>query len=421
MKKQFWIYILISLAWGLQAQINEAWRPTQLIRSNMFSSDYASSAHSFTYGYYYVPNHNYLLDSLSIFEYQSVSDGSGGFMYMEYFLPPVTGGFDWSEDTDSYLIRTVWPTYENDVFRREYRRTYGGKWMSDKLLSLTGTLVSEKTFTYNEFGELATVFCTRAFPQDTHPGIWRFDLSYDPQGRKVQELRYKYTDNEQWELQYRLDYFYRTDHYVVDCYAIDRSLPYHVSKDFFPMEVFSHWQLDEIKIYQMESSEPVLMQIRNYNDLYSIQPNNDLYVAYNTWVKDLRTYSYMFNPFGMPLRYSQNISFEDGSSSVSLTYNWQSLGIVENSEQYLLQPRPSVQVWPNPFYENLNIELSKAVNASKIKIYNFRGQLVRSLDQSDCKAKWDGRDNNGIQVSKGIYLLQVSGSGHKQNMKIVKL
>jgi hypothetical protein len=70
--------------------------------------------------------------------------------------------------------------------------------------------------------------------------------------------------------------------------------------------------------------------------------------------------------------------------------------------------RLAVDNWPNPF--NPATRISYTIGAPGhliLKIYNLRGQLVRTLldepVEADGYVMWDGTDNNGAQVASGVY------------------
>jgi len=82
------------------------------------------------------------------------------------------------------------------------------------------------------------------------------------------------------------------------------------------------------------------------------------------------------------------------------------------------------QNYPNPITNSTTISFipSPGVEKSEIKMYNIKGQLVRTLtlmtnDKSPMtKVIWDGKDDNGRQVGNGIYFYKVI-SGKKSAIK----
>jgi len=81
------------------------------------------------------------------------------------------------------------------------------------------------------------------------------------------------------------------------------------------------------------------------------------------------------------------------------------------------------QNFPNPITSSTTISFipSPGVEKSEIKIYNIRGQLVKEFKNQNAKGKmniveWDGKDNNGKQLSSGIYFYKLI-SGEKTAVK----
>ena len=82
--------------------------------------------------------------------------------------------------------------------------------------------------------------------------------------------------------------------------------------------------------------------------------------------------------------------------------------------------------FPNPFQQYTSIPVSvKNVNqALSVKIYNLRGQLVRTLHQgkaaqNSLTLKWDGRDDQGKLISEGIYFCRMETDGFIETRKVL--
>ena len=85
------------------------------------------------------------------------------------------------------------------------------------------------------------------------------------------------------------------------------------------------------------------------------------------------------------------------------------------------------QNYPNPFNPEtwLEYRLPEAARVT-ISIYNVAGQLVRQLQDADLpagayRARWDGRDLNGIRAASGVYFCQMKASSFTQTVKMVLL
>jgi hypothetical protein len=83
--------------------------------------------------------------------------------------------------------------------------------------------------------------------------------------------------------------------------------------------------------------------------------------------------------------------------------------------------------YPNPFNQQTKIEVSgkDVLNPMEVSIYNLKGQLVKRLFKSvpDTKTelKWDGKDDKGISVGSGVYLLKATQNGHSSTQKLLKI
>ncbi|MCB5265989.1 MAG: M20/M25/M40 family metallo-hydrolase [Candidatus Cloacimonetes bacterium] len=93
----------------------------------------------------------------------------------------------------------------------------------------------------------------------------------------------------------------------------------------------------------------------------------------------------------------------------------------QNSVPGLMSIGPA---YPNPFRQSTQIELKGADPASEItvKVYNLKGQMVRSLHQGKALPvySWDGLNEKGQAVSSGIYLIRAQQGGKAQSRKVIR-
>ena len=108
-----------------------------------------------------------------------------------------------------------------------------------------------------------------------------------------------------------------------------------------------------------------------------------------------------------------------------VTWSWSEVG--EDQKDELLREFSLGQNYPNPFNPQTSISfyLKKSGKIS-IKVYNILGQRVRDLVDSyyqngEHKADWDGKDDNGKDVSTGIYFYQIKTENSIQAKKMVLL
>jgi hypothetical protein len=76
------------------------------------------------------------------------------------------------------------------------------------------------------------------------------------------------------------------------------------------------------------------------------------------------------------------------------------------------------QNYPNPFNPSTSIEFSVPVSSDvTLRIYNLLGQVVTTLVSEEVSAGhystvWNGVDDNGFQVSSGVYLYEMKANGN---------
>ncbi len=92
-------------------------------------------------------------------------------------------------------------------------------------------------------------------------------------------------------------------------------------------------------------------------------------------------------------------------------------GLVSANDQILKPPALKISSYPNPFNPSTTIRVSSLRNThTEIRIYNLKGQLVRKLysgltTESDLTCEFDGRDDRGMSLSSGVYLVQIKTPG----------
>jgi hypothetical protein len=82
----------------------------------------------------------------------------------------------------------------------------------------------------------------------------------------------------------------------------------------------------------------------------------------------------------------------------------------------------SFRCYPNPFSEQITIEIqSTSSDKLEVNIYDMNGRLVRKLYDGQSKNRgtliWDGRDEGGVRVVPGTYLINANGKIKKVVLK----
>ncbi|MEO0098159.1 MAG: exo-alpha-sialidase [candidate division WOR-3 bacterium] len=76
--------------------------------------------------------------------------------------------------------------------------------------------------------------------------------------------------------------------------------------------------------------------------------------------------------------------------------------------------------YPNPFRKSTTIYLPPTTDRWKLEIYDTQGRLVKSFPAKEVIV-WDGKDEGGKEVPKGVYLFCFTSSQYKGMKKVVKL
>ncbi|MCL5028941.1 MAG: DUF3160 domain-containing protein [Bacteroidetes bacterium] len=105
-------------------------------------------------------------------------------------------------------------------------------------------------------------------------------------------------------------------------------------------------------------------------------------------------------------------------------------GILYKDQQNIPDSYLIVKAFPNPFNPTttLSITIPSKLSNSLVQlfVYDIQGRLVKKLINQNLAAgnylyKWDGRNNNGINVSSGVYLMNLRASDQVSSAKILFL
>lgn len=109
---------------------------------------------------------------------------------------------------------------------------------------------------------------------------------------------------------------------------------------------------------------------------------------------------------------------------------WQSvnnLPVVSVSGEITPHLPENLQVYPNPMINKLIVSFSLEKAAfTEVKIYNLKGQLIRSLHRSlmnkgNYELSWDGMDTDNGKVRPGLYFIVLKADGWNQALRKVVL
>ncbi len=117
----------------------------------------------------------------------------------------------------------------------------------------------------------------------------------------------------------------------------------------------------------------------------------------------------------------------DANGNASESSNVVTVNIVSTEETGIPHSYALNQNYPNPFNPTTQISFALPEASSvELVIYNVRGQVVRSLSNTEMNAgyyalTWDGLDNNGALVSSGVYITTLKAGQFKSSNKMILL
>lgn len=92
-------------------------------------------------------------------------------------------------------------------------------------------------------------------------------------------------------------------------------------------------------------------------------------------------------------------------------------------DEVIPAPSQALSCYPNPFAKDVCISFAGEDKAPvEIAVYNIRGQLIRKWASVGSKEiVWDGKDENAISVSRGVYLICARQGTHRSINRLAKL
>jgi len=200
-----------------------------------------------------------------------------------------------------------------------------------------------------------------------------------------------------------------------DWFYKDVTLPVELSSFFASINAYN-----KVVIQWVTQSETNVSGFRLYRGsteyLYEATALNTFIPATNT--SQMQVYQYVDNEAvdsGTYYYWLENIDL-DGSSALHGP-----VMIILNATEPTLPTIPVIpgvnSCYPNPFNPTINIRYGvPQKGAVGVVIYNMKGQIVRNLlketkNIGTYDTVWNGRDNNGRQVSSGIYVV-IMNMGH---------
>ncbi len=79
----------------------------------------------------------------------------------------------------------------------------------------------------------------------------------------------------------------------------------------------------------------------------------------------------------------------------------------------------SMALYPNPFNSKLNISFAGILGNVRAQVFDLEGSIVKTLSVTGNGAVWDGRDNSGLEVNSGTYLVRMSSGNKVYSDKVI--
>ena len=116
-----------------------------------------------------------------------------------------------------------------------------------------------------------------------------------------------------------------------------------------------------------------------------------------------------------PLQFEKVRLFDPSAEPIGVRID----GRLASTEQTIPQTYGLSQNFPNPFNAStvIRIQLPQESRVA-LRVYNLSGQIVRTLADSRVEAGawsvlWDGRDEEGREVSSGVYFYRLVVDGDR--------
>tara|TARA_B100000035_G_scaffold285421_1_gene268967 strand:- start:225 stop:833 length:609 start_codon:yes stop_codon:yes gene_type:complete len=104
-----------------------------------------------------------------------------------------------------------------------------------------------------------------------------------------------------------------------------------------------------------------------------------------------------------------------------------SLSTDENGKNIIPLKNTLHQNYPNPFNPITTIPFDIVSNDQiTLMIYNIRGEMVRTLVNSNLnpgsyEVRWNGKSDSGINMSAGMYFIELKGTNFRETNKMIYL
>ena len=137
-----------------------------------------------------------------------------------------------------------------------------------------------------------------------------------------------------------------------------------------------------------------------------------------------------FNVTSISDNYNATITFDNiilaGENGQELDYP-DTYTYEVNSDDLLPNTTELSNIYPNPFNPSTTIEYALDISSDvSLHIYDMQGRIVKTLVSNNLEAGshsivWNGLNDNGVQVSSGMYLVRMEANGQAYQQAITLL
>jgi hypothetical protein len=216
-----------------------------------------------------------------------------------------------------------------------------------------------------------------------------------------------------------------------------------LTNDISVLSAFPHMHLlgESIKSYALNSSNDTIPLIDiphwdfHWQDFYFFKNIQKLPIGYTVHAKGRynNTTTNSHNPNNPPQYVGAGLNTADEMFLVYYHFMAYQVGdenydmeqlMTAGLNETLIENNSELKVYPNPSYDEFKIDLPDYLTnkATAIRIYDYQGNLVQEWDniQNTNNWIWDGRNQNGDDVKKGIYMLSANINGQFYSSRLLK-
>ena len=150
---------------------------------------------------------------------------------------------------------------------------------------------------------------------------------------------------------------------------------------------------------------------------------------YAGWVEAGSTVEVSMSVSNNQINYANTtLELEAGYESLSIPVSFGlSLSTDEHGENIIPLKNALHQNYPNPFNPTTSIPFDIIKNDKvRLSIYNVKGEMVRTLvnsylDPGSYEVRWNGRSDSGVNLSAGMYFIELKGTNFRETNKMIYL